>query len=59
MSDFLWYYQAGSKLEASHAYPTAWRPIGYPLMLGMVFRVLGTSPLAARLLNVALSVGIL
>jgi 4-amino-4-deoxy-L-arabinose transferase-like glycosyltransferase len=64
VSDFLKYETLGREIAAGHGYsidgrPTAYFPIGYPLLLGGVFRLTGGSELAAKLANVALYLGII
>ena len=64
VSDFRWYYERGVEIAQGRGYvqdgqPTAYWPVGYPALLGGVFCVFGPSLLAARLVNVLLSLGIL
>ncbi|MFH1689377.1 MAG: glycosyltransferase family 39 protein [Candidatus Eisenbacteria bacterium] len=64
VSDFGWYYDRAVDLAAGTGYsvdgvPTAFWPIGYPAVLGALFRLCGPSLLAARLLNALLSTGTL
>jgi 4-amino-4-deoxy-L-arabinose transferase-like glycosyltransferase len=64
VSDFGWYHARAIGLAAGTGYsvdgvPTAFWPIGYPALLGVLFRFCGPSLLAARLLNALLSTGTL
>jgi 4-amino-4-deoxy-L-arabinose transferase-like glycosyltransferase len=64
VSDFLKYETLGREIAAGHGYsafgrPTAYFPIGYPLLLGAIFRLFDGSELAAKLANVALYLGII
>jgi 4-amino-4-deoxy-L-arabinose transferase-like glycosyltransferase len=63
IDDFSWYYDRAVDLAAGrgltdHGVPTAYWPVGYPLLLAGLFMLTGPSLLAAKLLNVALGVGI-
>lgn len=65
VDDFTWYFDRGIDLAAGRGLidpagePTAYWPVGYPLMLAALFRVFGVSILAAKLANVALYAGIM
>jgi len=65
VDDFSWYFDRGIDLAAGRGLidpagePTAYWPVGYPLMLGALFRVFGVSLLAAKIANVALYAGIM
>jgi len=63
IDDFSWYYDRAVDLAAGrgltvHGVPTAYWPVGYPLLLAGLFLLIGPSLLGAKLLNVALGVGI-
>ena len=63
IDDFGWYYDRAVDLAAGRGLtvqgvPTAYWPVGYPLLLAGLFVLTGPSLLAAKLLNVALGVGI-
>ena len=60
-SDALWYFNQGAQLAEQHAYaedghPTAYWPVGYPAMLGLLFSLTGASLLAAKLANLAVAI---
>jgi hypothetical protein len=64
IDDFSWYYDRAVDLAAGrgltvNGVPTAYWPVGYPLLLAGLFLLTGPSLLAAKILNVALSLGIL
>jgi 4-amino-4-deoxy-L-arabinose transferase-like glycosyltransferase len=63
IDDFGWYYDRAVDLAAGRGLtvqgvPTAYWPVGYPLLLAGLFVLTGPSLLAAKLLNVVLGVGI-
>jgi 4-amino-4-deoxy-L-arabinose transferase-like glycosyltransferase len=63
IDDFSWYYDRAVDLSAGrgltvNGVPTAYWPVGYPLMLAGLFLLTGPSLLAAQLLNVLLGFGI-
>lgn len=63
IDDFSWYYDRAVDLAAGrgltvHGVPTAYWPVGYPLLLAGLFLLTGPSLLAAKLLNVVLGFGI-
>lgn len=63
IDDFSWYYERAVDLAAGRGLtvqgvPTAYWPVGYPLLLAGLFMVTGPSLLAAKLLNVGLGLGI-
>jgi len=62
IDDFSWYYARAIGLAAGdgltvHGLPTAYWPVGYPLLLAGLFLLTGPSLLAAKLLNVVLATG--
>jgi len=62
IDDFSWYYARAVDLAAGggltvHGLPTAYWPVGYPLLLAGLFLLTGPSLLAAKLLNVVLATG--
>jgi len=63
IDDFSWYFDravdlaAGRGLIDERGEPTAYWPVGYPLMLAGLFRIAGVSLFAAKLANVALYAG--
>ncbi|MCK4511952.1 glycosyltransferase family 39 protein [bacterium] len=64
VSDFGWCHARAIDLAAGAGFsadgvPTAFWPIGYPAVLGVLYRLCGPSLLAARLLNALLSTGTL
>lgn len=63
IDDFSWYYARAVDLAAGRGLtvdgvPTAYWPVGYPLLLAGLFLLTGPSLLAAKLLNVVLGLGI-
>ena len=63
-SDAWWYVARGMELAAGEGYhdgasPTAFWPIGYPLFLAAVFFLFGPHVVAAQLVNLLLSCGVL
>jgi 4-amino-4-deoxy-L-arabinose transferase-like glycosyltransferase len=63
VSDFKWYLDRSISIANGTGYSkdghlTAYWPVGYPAFLGFVFYVFGPSVLLAKLINVALSMGI-
>jgi len=63
IDDFSWYFDRAIDLAAGrgltdHGVPTAYWPVGYPLLLAGLFLMTGPSLLAAKLLNVVLGLGI-
>ena len=63
IDDFRWYFERAVDLSAGrgltvNGVPTAYWPVGYPLLLAGLFLLTGPSLLAAKLLNVVLGVGI-
>jgi 4-amino-4-deoxy-L-arabinose transferase-like glycosyltransferase len=64
VSDFGWFYARAIDIAAGRGYsvdgvPTALWPVGYPAFLGGLFKLFGTSLLAAKLANVVFYMGIL
>jgi len=64
VSDFATYYARAVGIAAGKGYtiggvPTAYRPVGYPAFLGLIFAIFGPSLTVARLANVILYMGIL
>lgn len=64
LSDFQDYVSIGQSIAKGEGYyyagkPSAFRPIGYPAFLGLLFYLFGPGLLAAKLANVVFSVGIL
>ncbi len=61
VSDFAFYFHSGESIARGHGYshnggsPTAYFPVGYPLFLGMLFRVAGVSVTVAQMANLFLS----
>jgi hypothetical protein len=63
IDDFSWYYDRAVGLAQGEGLtvkgvPTAYWPVGYPLMLAALFVVTGPSLLAAKLLNLLLAMAI-
>ncbi|VVB54205.1 Dolichyl-phosphate-mannose-protein mannosyltransferase [uncultured archaeon] len=62
---FKLYYESGLNAAASRlgystaGQPTAFLPIGYPILLGLTFAVFGPSLLAAKLMNLLLYLGVI
>jgi hypothetical protein len=55
-SDFLWYYTEGISIAAGKGYwqdgvPTAYWPVGWPGLLGVLFRVFGPYAIVGKLAN--------
>jgi len=64
VSDSSWYFEKGIDIAGGLGYsidgiPTAYYPAGYPMFLGLLFRVFGNSLLLAKLANIVLNLGIL
>lgn len=64
VSDFLWYYERAIDISSGRGYsingtPTAYWPVGYPGILGLVFAVFGPSVVAGKVLNLILYLGVL
>jgi 4-amino-4-deoxy-L-arabinose transferase-like glycosyltransferase len=64
VSDFSFYCEAGFNISQGNGYsikgnPVIYRPIGYPLFLGVIFVVFGYSLLIPKLANIILYMGIL
>jgi len=64
VSDFGWYHARAIDIGAGAGYvvdgvPTAYWPVGYPALLGLLFRLFGPSLPAARVLNALLATGTL
>lgn len=68
-TDFMWYHTKGIELSRGMGFlngvypnytgkigcPTAFRPIGYPLTLALLYSILGTSFLVGKIFNILLS----
>ena len=63
-ADFEWYHRQaanlaqGQSVSTEWGQPTAFWPIGYPLILSVFYRLLGSELLIAQILNIILSCGI-
>ena len=68
-TDFMWYHVKGVELSCNMGFlngiypfytgkigcPTAFRPIGYPLTLAILYSIFGTNFLVAKIFNILLS----
>jgi hypothetical protein len=59
-SDFLWYFDSARGLAAGAGYTdqgalTAFWPVGWPAVLGMLFRIFGSEALVGQIANLAFS----
>lgn len=63
VSDFNWYVRSATAIAEGRGYvastgvPTAFWPVGYPLFLGLLFKVFGAQVIVAELANVVLAAG--
>jgi Dolichyl-phosphate-mannose-protein mannosyltransferase len=63
-TDFEWYYDRGLEIAQGGGYaingkPTAYWPIGYPALLGLLFRLFGASITIAQFANVVMYMGVI
>ncbi len=62
VSDFAFYFRSAESIAQgfgynAHGTPTAYFPVGYPLFLGMCFRIFGVSVTVAEVANLICSMG--
>lgn len=64
ISDFADYHELAARIAAGdgyavHGVPTAFRPVGWPALLGLLYSLTGAMPFAGQILTLLMSMGIL
>jgi uncharacterized membrane protein len=64
ISDFADYHELAASIAAGdgyavHGVPTAFRPVGWPALLGLLYTLTGAMPFAGQILTLLMSMGIL